>query len=89
MSLSLRILSLNCNGRRNKKKRKEVFDYLNQMNYDIYCLQETHFNKDLEETVKGEWDGTWFFDSLRNASGGVAILFRKAAAFGDKKNQSM
>lgn len=84
--MSLSILSLNCNGLRNKEKRKRVFDYLNQMNYDIYCLQETHFDKDLEETVKGEWNGTWFFDNLTNKSGGVAILFRKAAAFGDKKN---
>lgn len=39
----------------------------------------------IEETVKKEWNGTWFFDSLTNASGGVAILFRKAAAFVDVK----
>lgn len=82
--MSLRILSLNCNGLRNKKKRKEVFDYLKNMNYDIYCLQETHFIG-MEETVNEEWDGTWFFHSLTNFSGGVAILFRKAAVFGDKK----
>lgn len=79
MSLSLRILSLNCNGLGDEQKRKDVFDYLNRMNYDIYCLQETHF-LGKEKTVKTECDGTWFFDSLTNISGGVAILFRKADA---------
>lgn len=77
--MSLSILSLNCNGLRNQEKREEVFDYLDHMDYDIYCLQETHF-MGIEETVKKEWNGTWFFDSLTNRSGGVAILFRKAAA---------
>lgn len=82
--MSLSILSLNCNGLRKKEKRKEVFRYLYRMNYDIYCLQETHF-MGIEETVEEDWDGTWFFDSLTNKSGGVAILFRKAVALVDVK----
>lgn len=82
--MSLSILSLNCNGLRKKEKRKEVFRYLYRMNYDIYCLQETHF-MGIEKTVEKDWNGTWFFDSLTNKSGGVAILFRKAVAFVDVK----
>lgn len=89
--MSLKILSVNCNGVRGSKnktktknKRDSVFKYLKEMDYDIYCLQETHFTKDFENTVKEEWDGTWFFSHNTNRSSGVAILFTKAAAFGDK-----
>lgn len=39
----------------------------------------------MEEIVKGEWNGIWFFDNLINKLGGVVILFRKVVVFGDKK----
>lgn len=82
--MSLKILSVNCNGLKGEDKRKCVFNYLNKMNCDIYCLQETHFINNLEETIKREWNGTWFFSNYTNISSGVAILFTKAAAFGRK-----
>lgn len=72
----LSILFFNCNGLRNLKKRKEVFDYLNKMNYDIYCFQEIYF-QGIEEIVEEKWDGICFFDSLINILGGVVILFRE------------
>lgn len=75
--MSLKILSVNCRGLNGKKKRELVFDHLNKMNYDIYCLQETHFVTKLETNIKREWKGTWFFDNHTSQSRGVAILFRK------------
>lgn len=78
--MSFRILSVNCNGLKTDQRREEVFDYLKQMDYDIYCLQETHFIDKKEETIKREWNGTWFFDNHTSQSRGVAILFRKAVS---------
>lgn len=75
--MSLKILCVNCRGLNGEKKREDVLDHLNKMNYDIYCLQETHFVTELEEGIKTKWEGTWFFDNHTSQSRGVAILFRK------------
>lgn len=87
--MSLKILSVNCNGLKTESRRKEVFGYLKQMHYDIYCLQETYLVTELEETVKGEWDGSWFFDNFTNRSRGVAILFSKAVTVGEQKSNNL
>lgn len=78
--MSLKILSANCRSLEGHEKRKEVFDYLKEMNYDIYCLQETRFVSDMEKTVKKDWGGDCFFSCSGSGSRGVAILFRKAFA---------
>lgn len=78
--MSLKILSANCRSLKSNERRKEVFDYLKEMNYDIYCLQETRFVSGTEKTVKTDWGGDCFFSCSGSESRGVAILFRKAFA---------
>jgi exonuclease III len=42
---SVKILSVNCQGLGNIVKRTDVFNYLKKKQCNIYCLQDTHFNK--------------------------------------------
>lgn len=79
--MSLKILSANCRSLKGHERRKEVFDYLKEMNYDIYCLQETRFVSGIENTVKEDWGGgECVFSCSGSGSSGVAILFRNAFA---------
>ena len=48
--VDLKILTYNVQGIGGISKRTDVFDYLQNMNFDIYCLQETHF-KDEDEIL--------------------------------------
>ena len=54
------IASYNCNGLADYKKRS-VFTWLKEKEYNIYCLQETH-STSLDEVVwKRDWDGEIIF----------------------------
>ena len=75
MVSTLKITSVNCQGLRNKYKRIDVFDYLKNMNQNIYCLQDTHFTKEIENEISCNWGYECFFSSFRSNSRGVAILF--------------
>ena len=41
----------------------------------VYCLQDVHFTKDMEQFVGSEWGLACFFSSFRSNSRGVVILF--------------
>jgi hypothetical protein len=44
----VKILSVNCQGLGDIAKCKDVFNYLRSLDYNIYCLQDTHFSRDLK-----------------------------------------
>ena len=48
----LKILSFNVQGLGGIKKQKDVFNYLQNKNFDILCLQDTHFTSDQKNTYK-------------------------------------
>ena len=72
---SITILSVNCQGLGNTRKRRDVFHYLKQKSCSIYCLQNTHFSTKLEKYVKAEWGYNCFFASYSSNSRGVAVMF--------------
>ena len=72
--VDLRILTFN---RQGINKRLDVFDYLKNMNHDIYCLQGTHFTVDDEANIKSQWGNSCIFNHSRSNARGVAILFSK------------
>jgi len=74
-SSSIKILSVNCQGLGNMEKRKDVFSYLRQKNYNIYCLQDTHFTKEMELIIRSQWGFDCIFNSYSSNSRGTAILF--------------
>ena len=74
----LKILSFNTQGLGGIKKQKDVFQYLNDKNFDIYCLQDTHFTNSDEMHIRNRWDGKCFFGPAPQSNArGVAIFFNK------------
>ena len=62
------ICSLNCRGLHDAKKRFDVFMFLKDRKYDIYCLQDTHFDDRIDRKLKNEWEGTIFGNSIQKRS---------------------
>ena len=73
---SLRILSYNAQGLQGSEKRTDVFEYIKNKQYDIYCLQDTHFVNENESDIINEWDNSkGIISNFKSNSRGVAILF--------------
>ena len=81
---SLRFLSLNVNGLRDRAKRHQLFDSLLLGNWDVIVLQETHHGGVGEGEswakegagVGRPWVGLSFWCSLSTSRCGVAVLFK-------------
>ena len=74
----LKCASCNVNGLRKNPKRKSIFYFLKQKNYDIIFLQETHSCFNDEKLWQYEWGGKLFFSHGENNSEGVAILIKQS-----------
>ena len=74
MAENIRIMSLNCRGLGNTQKRKDVLNYLRQKKFSIYCLQDTHFTKDIENRIRSEWGYKTYFSHGKSDARGVCIL---------------
>ena len=74
----LKCASYNVNGLRKTQKRKSIFYFLKQRNYDIIFLQETHSCYNDEKLWQYEWGGKLFFSHGQNNSEGVAILIKQS-----------
>ena len=48
-SLDIKLYSLNVRGLRDKVKRRCMFDWLRNTQYDIFILQETHSTTEVEK----------------------------------------
>ena len=79
LSMSLSLVTINCNGLRNKTNLKNAFMFFNTSKYDIICLQETWWDDNFVNSfVKYQWEGDIFFSNSENTrSLGVAFLVRK------------
>lgn len=75
---NLRILSCNAQGLQGSEKRIDVFEYIKNKNYDIYCLQDTHFIDVNKADIINQWGNSKsIFSNFKSNSRGVAILFNK------------
>ena len=75
---NLRIMSCNVQGLQTAEKRIDVFDYMKSKNYDIYCLQDTHFTNENETQIIDQWgNSNSIFSHFKSNARGVAILFNK------------
>ena len=81
MDNSCSIFSMNCQGLGDAKKRRDVFHYLRSKNHSIYLLQDTHFDRKIENYVRAEWGYTCCFASKNSSSRGVAVLFNNNFEF--------
>ena len=85
MSNTVKIVSVNCQGLSDPRKRRDVFHYLRQKSYSIYLLQDTHFDPKMENCIRAEWGYKSYFASYNSNSRGVAILFNNNLDFFVKK----
>lgn len=74
----IRLCSLNTRGLGNFKKRRDLFHYLRQKNFDVICLQDTHFSKAQESFIESEWGYKVYFSSYPSQARGTAILFKNS-----------
>ena len=73
----LKILSYNVKGFRCKHKRGKVLTWLNNIEFDILNIRESHYmNNDLEEWTK-DWKGEIIASEGERNKKGVCILIRK------------
>ena len=83
MDENLTFCSSNCQGLGSgaSGKRRDVMKYLKNKNFDVYFLQDTHFEPSLENFIRSEWGYECFFNSYCSRSRGVAILFNNTFEF--------
>ena len=74
---TLRIVSYNCQGLNSPEKRRDVFNYFKSKQYNILCLQDTHFTEKDEPFIRSQWGGECLFNSYLSNHRGVSILFNK------------
>ena len=73
---SIKLLSANCQGLQNTKKRSDVLSYLKEKHADIICLQDTHWVEKDYQSVKELCGHECFINGNRTNSRGVAILLK-------------
>ena len=69
----IKIISANCQGLHDFKKRKDVLHFYRQQKCNILCLQDTHFTQDMESDIRNEWGYDVYFNSYSSNSRGIAI----------------
>ena len=72
----LKIISANCQGLRDKHKRRDVCDFLNNLNANIICLQDTHLTHQDENDLKNLTNCECIINGPRSNSCGVVILLK-------------
>ena len=78
---NLKVLSCNCQGLGDYRKRRDVFQYLKQKKFSVYFLQDTHFEKKIEKQIRAEWGYDCYFSSYNSQSRGVGIMFNNIFDF--------
>ena len=74
---SIRVVSLNVQGFRDKNKRIDVMRYLGQLNPNIVALQDTHLIESDTNTLLELWNGKVILHGNKTNSRGVALLLDK------------
>ena len=73
----LKILSMNCRGLGDQKKRRDVMHYLRSLNVDIVFLQDTHLTARALPYFNSLWKGGCYHACYSSCSRGSSILVSK------------
>ena len=79
--MDLSIATYNVCGLRDSNKRRKIFHYLHQKNYNVIFLQDTHSTPAVERYWRAEWGGEIFYAHGSSESRGCAILFTRGSLF--------
>ena len=69
------VLSANCRGLRDFKKRIDVLNFFKAKNASIICLQDTHWLSNDDKKIKMIWNNDILINGAKSNLRGVAILF--------------
>ena len=72
---SIRILSMNCRGLAEQKKRRDVMHYIRNSNFNVVFLQDTHITLDRVSYFNSLWKGKCYHSCFSSRSRGSCILF--------------
>ena len=72
---SITLLSANCQGCQTNEKKYDVLNYLKMQNYDVVCLQDTHWTAKNSAEIRKLWGGECIIHGNKTNARGVAILF--------------
>ena len=75
---TLTLLTINVRGCNSELERKKQFTWMRDLEADIVFMQETHTEKNIENTWRVQWGYTIVFSHGSSNSKGVAILFKRA-----------
>ena len=75
MSNLIKICTLNCRGLNDKEKRRDVFNYIKDKAFSIYCLQDVHWNSTWEKFIRTQWGYDCYIAGYKTNSRGTAIFF--------------
>ena len=73
----LKIVTYNVRGLREKRKRREVFNYIHLKKFEVTFMQETHSVKQNEKCWSWEFGTKIWMAHYNSDSRGVAIAFAK------------
>lgn len=74
MLSNIHICTINVQGLRDKQKRQRFYEWVKNQKCDIIFIQESHFDKQLENELKQETKNKCFFSNHTSASRGVCIM---------------
>ena len=72
----LNIMTYNCRGLGTQQKRRDVVNFLNNLDFDIYILQDTHLTERTAQFFNTIWRGKCYHSFGTHNSRGVSILFK-------------
>ena len=72
----IKIVSVNCQGLRDKTKRLDVWNYLSRLDPNILCLQDTHLTKQDENDLSLMTDSKCLLSGTSTNSCRVVIILR-------------
>ena len=75
-ALKVKLYSLNVRGLGDNLKRRCVFDWLRNTEFEMFFLQETHSTVECEKIWSNEWGYKVFFSHGKSNSAGVCILLK-------------
>ena len=70
----IRLISMNCRGLGDIKKRKDVFMFIKKYKADLFCLQDVHVRKGKENSFRNAWGRHSIVAAHSYNSRGVAIM---------------
>ena len=82
----IKICTLNCRGLADYRKRRDVFQYLRQSDFNIYMLQDIHCDRGKENIFRNAWGTDILVSPYTSNARGVAILTKGIKVkFGETK----